>query len=182
MIQDITFLFETFKNLREKLSGDNTGLELKTFGKGVISWTTRGQLGIESQIRATTGFQNRNYDQKELTNLFIELMDTETKELDYVQSSLRSATEISKKGGHVVPTYRDQKFSLKFDNRRKIVDQALVKENELIKENSELTNEEIIDTMKLLSPIYKESQSYIDFPTLYDTKPLNDSEARSAGM
>lgn len=177
MVGEKSLLFNTFKELRERLSGDNTGLELKTSGKGVISWTTRGQMGIESKIRATTGFQNRDYDQKELSDLFIELMNTETKELEYIQSSLRSATDISKKGGHVLPTYRDQKFSLKFDNRRKIVDQSIVVDktkNEYV--DTKKPELDTLDTMKLLSPLYKESQYFIVFPTLYDTNPLTNSE------
>jgi hypothetical protein len=44
------------------------------------------------------------------------------KTIEYIQSSLRSALSISKKGGHVTMTYRDQKFSFRFDNKRIIID------------------------------------------------------------
>jgi len=45
-------------------------------------------------------------------------MKTENKTLEFVQSSLRSASDIYKKGGHVTMNYRDQLFRMHFDNRR----------------------------------------------------------------
>jgi transposase len=47
-------------------------------------------------------------------------MKTENKTLEFVQSSLRSASDIYKKGGHVTMNYRDQLFRMHFDNRRQI--------------------------------------------------------------
>lgn len=120
------YLLTIFKKLRKEISGDDEGLELKHDGKGIISWTTRGQLGIESNIRATTGFQNRNYTQSELVTLFSKILCSKDKTLEYIQSSLRSALTITKKGGHVTMTYKDQKFSLRYDNRRLIIDNSVV--------------------------------------------------------
>ena len=45
-------------------------------------------------------------------------MKTEEKVIEYTMSSLRSASEIYKKGGHVTMKHRDQLFRLHYDNRR----------------------------------------------------------------
>jgi hypothetical protein len=55
------FLFSEFKKIRMLLSNNNTGLELKKEGLGIWAWTTRGQLGFESKIIASTGFQRNIY-------------------------------------------------------------------------------------------------------------------------
>jgi len=111
-----------FKKTREILSGDDTGLELKSDGKGMIAWTTRGQLGIESKIVATTGFQRLIYNKPDLLDLFIETINSEDKRIEYVQSRLRSASDIYRKGGHVTMVYKDQIFRMHYDNRRLIVE------------------------------------------------------------
>ena len=49
---------------------NSDALELKTEGKGVFSWTTRGQLGIEGGMVATTGFQKHHLDKAELMHTF----------------------------------------------------------------------------------------------------------------
>ena len=41
---------------------------------------------------------------------------------DYIQTSLRSASDIYKHGGHVIQKYRDRKFSIEYDNKRRILD------------------------------------------------------------
>ena len=60
------YLFSEFKIIRQVLSSDNTGLEFKNSGKGILAWTTRGQLGFESKIIATTKFKvlNRMWDKR----------------------------------------------------------------------------------------------------------------------
>lgn len=115
------YLFSEYKKIRKDLSGDDTGYEVKHEGKGIISWSTRGQLSKDANIKATTGFQSSNYTLKELEIMFKEALAGE-KNLEYVQRSLRSAKEIFKYGGHVTATFTDHKFRLVFDNRRLIVD------------------------------------------------------------
>jgi hypothetical protein len=113
------YLFSEFKKIRMKLSDNNLGLELKSKGKGIIAWSTRGQLGIESKIIATTGFQHRVYDGKnELLKGFLDTVKSENKTIEFIQTRLRSATDIYKKGGHVTMIRRDQLFRMHFDNRR----------------------------------------------------------------
>lgn len=43
-------------------TADPSALELKTFGKGVLSRTTRGQMEIEGQMIAATCFQKKGYE------------------------------------------------------------------------------------------------------------------------
>jgi hypothetical protein len=111
-----------YRKIRDLLSGEKTCLELKSSGKGIISWTTRGQLGIDSRIKASTGFQSYGYEQKELVSKFISVLSSEDKYFEYIQNSLRGAVDIFKKGGHVTMVYRDQIFRLFYDNRREIIE------------------------------------------------------------
>lgn len=120
--QNKTPLLRKYREIRKILSDDASALELKHSGKGIISWTTRGQLGIESSIKATTGFQAWGYDKKQLVDIFIDLMKSDSKFFEFTASSLRGANEIYKKGGHVTMTYKDQTYRLFFDNRRRIIE------------------------------------------------------------
>lgn len=113
------FLFLEFKKIRQMLSGDNTGLETKSFGKGIVAWSTRGQLGIDSKIIATTGIQHKAFQGKDdMLKWFIDTMKSESRTLEFVQGRLRSASDIYKRGGHVTMIKRDQLFRMHYDNRR----------------------------------------------------------------
>lgn len=120
----VSFMFNKFCELRDILSGDDTGYEVKTSGYGVISWSTRGQLGIGSNIKALTGFQMKKYTRQELIDLFTLKMSSSDKAIEYVQTSLRSAKDIYKHGGHVTMMQRDQIFRLNHDNRRIIINEV----------------------------------------------------------
>lgn len=120
---DTNLLFNEFKLIRLLLSSNDDALEVKSSGKGILSWTTRGQVGIESKMIASTGFQRSIYkDKDELFNIFLDTFKSDTKTLEYIQFRLRSASDIYKKGGHVTPVYRDQLFRMHYDNRRLIID------------------------------------------------------------
>ena len=69
LCQKTNTLIKYFKELRGKLSGKSKALELKNETEGLVSWATRGQLGLTSEIRATTGFQNRDYTQSQLVEI-----------------------------------------------------------------------------------------------------------------
>lgn len=43
------------------------------------------------------------------------------KQIDFISTSLRSALDIYKEGGHVTRVYRDQRFRLNFDGRREVI-------------------------------------------------------------
>jgi hypothetical protein len=115
-------LFTKYRELREDLSGDPKSIELKHEGRGVISWSTRGQLGIGSLIKATTGFQSTGYDHSDLVTFFNEVLRSDNKQFEYVAKRLRGAKDIFTKGGHVQSIYKDQKFRLLHDNRRMILE------------------------------------------------------------
>lgn len=126
--QNTNYLLTKFRALREDLSNNETSLELKNISAGIISWSTRGQVGLGSELRATTGFQNKFYTQTELIEMFTKQIDfgNDLRQIEYLQTSLRSAIDILKHGGHVTKKYKDQRFSLVYDNRREILDQDLI--------------------------------------------------------
>lgn len=113
-------LLTLYRELRHELSEISDSLEIKHSGKGIISWTTRGQMGIESGIKATTGFQSAGYTKDELVKILKDTLKGKNKDFEYTRTSLRSAKDIFKKGGHVTPKLSDQKFRLLYDNRRQI--------------------------------------------------------------
>ena len=65
-------LLTKYREIRLDLAGvgKDDALEIKHEGKGIISWTKRGQLSVESQIKAATGFQAYEYEHAELVTLF----------------------------------------------------------------------------------------------------------------
>jgi hypothetical protein len=62
-----------------ELSGDDTGLENKNKGVGIIAITTRVQLSKGAGIKATTGFQTGNYTLEELDKIFKDTLKSEDK-------------------------------------------------------------------------------------------------------
>jgi hypothetical protein len=112
-----------YRKLREDMTEvETSALELKHFGQGIVSWSTRGQLGVESGIKATTGFQSFGYSQDELVSHFKEVLSSIDKAFEYTQTRVRSAKDVFKKGGHVTLNLRDQTIRLHYDNRRSIVE------------------------------------------------------------
>lgn len=117
-----TPLFRLFKALRVLLTDDSTteALELKNQSKGLISWSTRGQLGLEKGIKATAGFQSYGYSNDEMVKIFKDILSKEEKMFEFTQKSTRSAKDVFNRGGHVISIYKDQKVRLIYDNRRVI--------------------------------------------------------------
>lgn len=121
---DTTFL-ELFRKARVQLTGksNETALEVKTQGKSIISWRTRGQLSDNSDITAATGFQKKLLAKNDMFNLFKDTMDNEenfNKEFTFPEIRLRSPIDIFKQGGHVTRVFMDKTFSLLYDNKRLI--------------------------------------------------------------
>lgn len=114
------FLLNCYRMLRKDLSGNDTSLELKHEGIGITSWSTRGHFSLNSKIIATTGFQRQGYQPEFLDSLFKNTLSKPTKNIEFVQSRLRSSLDIYKKGGHVTKVYTDRAFKLLFDNKRVI--------------------------------------------------------------
>ena len=67
--------------MRLDLAGEGTGdaLEIKREGTRIISWSTRGQLGVESRIKAITGFKENDYEHSELVTLFKDVLKSSEK-------------------------------------------------------------------------------------------------------
>ena len=115
------YLLEEYQKIRETLASDKTSLELKNQGKGILAWSTRGQIGIDSKMIATTGLQHRVFRGKgEMVKSLIQTIKSESKSLEYIQSRLRSASDIYKRGGQVIMLRRDQIFRMHYDNRRQL--------------------------------------------------------------
>ena len=188
--KNTNYLLKSFTDLRYELSGDKTGLELKQISEGIITWTTRGQLGIKSKLKATTGFQSYNYTQDELNKIFSDLLkvNNKNKSLEYLQTSLRSPIDIVKIGGHVTKKYRDQKFSLLYDNRREIIEAVPeTKTKNIMNDN----NINLISFEKNYTKSNKENELISNYDNdvddvsipnndnefvLFDSKPLKDSK------
>jgi hypothetical protein len=71
---------------------------------------------------AATGFQKGSASLSEVQSLFLDKLKSNDKTLLFLRSSLRSALDIYKEGGHVTRTYSDQSFRIMYDNKRIIVD------------------------------------------------------------
>ena len=152
-------LFTKYRALRLDLSGesDSNALEVKKEGKGIISWTTRGQLGIESKIKATTGFQSKEYEHSELVKLFKNVLKGPEKFFEFTHKRLRSAKDIFNKGGHVTAIFKDQKFRMFYDNRRQIIEPKGFKGHDL--------SNILLDSAPLLNAVQAQKQRFLSrFP------------------
>jgi hypothetical protein len=110
-----------FRLMRRLLSNNPQSLEKKhEETSGILSWCTRGQLGLSGEgVKATTGFQSFNYTRESLYKEFSEVLQGKG-EILYIQSSLRSAKSLYESGGHLSMEYKDQSFRLVSDARRQI--------------------------------------------------------------
>jgi hypothetical protein len=126
-------LLTKYREIRLDLAGvgKDDALEMKHEGKGIIRLTTRGQLGVESKIKAATGFQAYEYEHAELVTLFKDVLKSSEKYFEFTQKRLRSAKDILKKGGHVIPSFKDPKFRMYHDNRRQIIEPENFKGHDL---------------------------------------------------
>jgi len=110
-----------YYNTRLKLTGVGSLLEKKyTEEKGLISWRTRGQLGLSGGIKALTGYQRHELIEETIDKVIKSFNGS--KQIAFIQMSLRSAKEIYLKGGHLTLILNERFFNLKFDNRREITD------------------------------------------------------------
>lgn len=152
-----TILLRVYRDIRSKIVSNPSALELKNMGAGIISWSTRGQLGIESRIKATTGFQVMGLTKIELVNMFVQTLKSDVKNFEFIASNLRGAKEIYKKGGHVTMTYKDQFFSLNYDNRRVILisDNDVVDASENLYDSKPLPNVDSCKQLRILSKLPK---------------------------
>jgi hypothetical protein len=123
--EDVTPLIRMYKELVVDLSNGsvNESLEIKHIETGgIISITTRVQVGFTSHLKAITGFQSKELPKAALLEMFEENIRSTDKFIYFIQNSLRSAIDIFKHGGHVVAKYSDRQFKFAYDNRRRIID------------------------------------------------------------
>jgi len=153
--EEYTTLLRKYRAIRTDLSGVSDALEVKSDGKGIISWTTRGQLGIDSKIVAATGFQRAGFDKNELVTLFKNTLSKENKLFEFTRKSLRSAKDIFEKGGQVTEVLKDQTFRLFYDNRREIIEPTDLQESfnlsNVLLDSNPLANINICKTFRFLS-------------------------------
>jgi len=110
-----------FYEMRMKLTGKGELLERKYLEPiGIITWRTRGQLGLSGGIKAMTGYQRHEPVEETIKKVFDSM--NSTKIIPFIQKSLRSAKDIYQKGGHSTLKLSERNFNLKFDNRREIVE------------------------------------------------------------
>ena len=67
---------------------------------------------------AATGFQRQKLKNSELNELLTKTFNSDEKVINFIRTSLRSALDVYKYGGHVTQTFTDQIFRLHYDNRR----------------------------------------------------------------
>lgn len=118
-------LFRDYLTTFENSESDPRALEIKNIEiSGIITVKTRAQLGFtKGGISAITGFQTRNIDKTFLIEEFSNILkNDDNKVIEYVQTGLRSASDIYKNNGHVIATYKDRSFSVEYDNKRCILD------------------------------------------------------------
>jgi len=117
---DQTSVFsQMYYNMRLKLTGKGELLERKYLeSKGVISWRTRGQLGLSGGIKALTGYQRNESIEQTIEKVYNAFNDSKT--IPFLQKSLRSAKEIFQFGGHSTLKLSERNFNLKYDNRREV--------------------------------------------------------------
>ena len=79
-------------------------------------------MTLKGEIAATTGLQRQNLNllSEETYNLLKDTLKSDDKKIDFLATSLRSASKIYKEGGHVTMIYKDQSYSLFYDNKRRI--------------------------------------------------------------
>jgi len=131
-------LLNMYRNIRWELSGNPESLEVKTTVKGLIQWTTRGQVSVNNYelagaegekqfpiltipIAALTGFQKREVEtHSELVNLIQNTMKKGNK-LKFLQKSLTGALDNYKYNNHVSMICSLRNFRTIFDCKREII-------------------------------------------------------------
>lgn len=114
---------EMFQFTRVLMGSKDFFLETKHVEpKGVFSWRTRGQLGLDGRVSAMTGFNKKGFKIEELLDIVKTKIETDNdKSVFFTQFSIRSGTEILKYGGHVTGKYLEKTFNVIFDSKRVIV-------------------------------------------------------------
>ena len=159
-----TFL-EQYRAVRLKLSGDPSGLEVKTSVKGLLQWTTRGQLSLEDggiPITAMTGYQ-KSRQHSENVSLVQQTMINGNKVL-FLQKQLSGALDCYKNKAHVSMKTSQRKFTTVFDSKRFIIesDKTMLESRPFTDSSEALLHRKLMLHMK--STIYSDQYSVFTVP------------------
>lgn len=141
-------LYKEYRKARD----DKDILEVKNKGWGIMSWSTRGQLSVDSKILAATGFQRSNLTLEEIYEMFLNKIKG-NKEINFIQKQLRSGKDIFKKGGNVTDILSDRTFRLFYDNKRFIIEDI----NKTLLESKPLNTVQEGDLLRYISKLPKTS-------------------------
>jgi len=115
-------LINGYKEIRQKLSGDNLALEVKTFVNGITQWTTRGQLSLDDSkipISAMTGYQkSRNHSEN--VSLVQQALVNGNKIL-FLQKELTGAKDTYLTDKKVSMISQQRSFRTIFDSKRLVL-------------------------------------------------------------
>ncbi|KAG0122262.1 hypothetical protein HOY82DRAFT_544413 [Tuber indicum] len=118
-------LLNSYREIRNELSGCQDALEIKTSVRGIIQWTTRGQLSLDSTetgipIAAMTGFQKYHFEHDEITSMVKKVIGRGNS-LPFYQKSLTGAKQLYQdfKQVSMIPSLRN--FKTIFDSKRSII-------------------------------------------------------------
>lgn len=117
-----SFLLD-YRDIRKKLSNNPEALEIKTSVRGLIQWTTRGQLSLEANnivIAAMTGFQKYQFKHDELVKFVTSSLNSNNKIL-FLQKQLTGSLDTVKYGKKVSMINSLRKFRTVFDTKRIII-------------------------------------------------------------
>jgi hypothetical protein len=90
-----------------------------------------------------------------MLDIFTETFKSKSKSIEYIQSRLRSASDIFKKGGHVTMVYKDQQFRMHFDNKR-VIEESL--NGEVLLDSKPLKSMKHGENLRTISKIPKLKQ------------------------
>jgi len=126
LFEDLNYnnsFLQDYRDMRFELSKNPEALEIKTSVKGLIQWTTRGQISIDNskiKIAAMTGYQKYHFSHQENINIITNSLENDNK-IFYLQKRLTGALDSYKKGKQVSMVSHISCFKTIFDTKRKII-------------------------------------------------------------
>lgn len=112
-------LLREYQNIRVSLSGDKSALEVKTSVKGILQWTTRGQLSLGNEktpVSAATGYQKSRNHQENVS--LIKTAMTNGNKVLFLQKELTGAKDLYNTNKHVSMVTSKRNFRTVFDSKR----------------------------------------------------------------
>lgn len=116
---DFGLFSRMYQTALANLGSDKYFLEVKHEAEGLLTWKTRGQLSEGGEIRAMSGYSN-TLPIGELVSRVkgMVLGEIPGRSFTFQQRSLRSGSELLKKGGDLTTNYVERTYSVTADNKR----------------------------------------------------------------